>query len=244
MKKLLLFCFPYAGGSATVYDKWKTLLEPGIELCNVELAGKGRRVEEPLYDSVEEMVEDVYRLVAPRLTEAPYALFGHSMGSLVAYELAKRLQKAGKPAPVHVFFSGRSAPHLRSTPSDLHVPYRELSHEAFREKVMPLGGTSEELFEQPELMDILLPVLKNDFELAKATGCSRQVHRFDFDISVFAGKEELLTPEEIVGWKAYTNKMCSVYFFQGGHFFVNEVFEDVVKVINEMLAKRICEYTT
>ena len=91
MKKIKLFCFPYAGGSAAAYNKWRQYLDKHIELRPVELAGRGRRIYDPLYQSIEEAVDDVYQLISPELAKGPYAFFGHSMGGIIAYELAYKI---------------------------------------------------------------------------------------------------------------------------------------------------------
>src|SRR5215831_8066939 len=113
MGKILLFCFPYAGGSAAVFNKWNQYLDPNIELVPVELAGRGRRIHEALYKDVAAITEDVFNIVNEKIAGAPYALFGHSLGSMIAYELGQKIRDLCLLPPIHIFFSGRSAPHLK-----------------------------------------------------------------------------------------------------------------------------------
>src|SRR6185369_7818116 len=111
MSKIKLFCLPYAGGSSMVFHKWKKYLNSEIELRAIELAGRGRRIHESMYQDRAEAVEDVFQLIKDEIRQSPYALLGHSMGSLIAYEVAQKIRANKLPEPLHVFFSGSSAPH-------------------------------------------------------------------------------------------------------------------------------------
>src|SRR3989337_1522600 len=112
MNTIKLFCFPYAGGSATAFNNWKRYLSPSIKLLPVELRGRGRRVHEPLYRDMIDAVEDVFNIVSPEIGDCPYAFFGHSMGGSIAYNVAQMIQRANLPSPAHIFFSARKAPHI------------------------------------------------------------------------------------------------------------------------------------
>jgi surfactin synthase thioesterase subunit len=112
MKKIRLFCLPYAGGSSMVYSKWKDDLDRCIHLRPLELAGRGKRISEPYYQSAEEAAEDVLQMIRFELADLPYAFYGHSMGALFAYLTTQKIRKMRYPGPVHIFFSGRVAPHI------------------------------------------------------------------------------------------------------------------------------------
>ena len=112
MSAILLFCFPYAGGSSAVYNQWqKCLHKTNIHLKPIELAGRGGRIAEPLYANVELLIDDVFKKIAKDITEGPFAFFGHSMGAMIAYELYQKLRIQAVQLPSYVFFSGRKAPH-------------------------------------------------------------------------------------------------------------------------------------
>lgn len=234
MKKLKLFCFPYAGGSVAVYNRWKKYLEKRIELAPVELAGRGRRIYDPLYDSIGEAVEDVYGMINSQLDERPYSFFGHSMGGVIAYELAWKLKKLKRPQPVHIFFAGCGAPHV---PAEDDRPIHQLPEQEFKKEILELGGTPAEFFEHPELLDVLLPMIRSDFKISEnyAFGEGREIEPLDYDVSVFIGKQEEVTAEHVHGWKDHTTGVCTIYYFEGDHFFINHQMERVVKIVNRTL---------
>jgi surfactin synthase thioesterase subunit len=233
MLKLKLFCFPYAGGSAVIYNNWRKYLSPSIELMPIELAGRGKRYNDLLYNSINEAVEDVFNTIKVDITNHSYAFYGHSMGALLAYELARKIKLMKMPEPKHVFFSGRGAPHVKN---EKDKKYHLMDNEEFKEEVIKLGGTPPEFFEHKELIDFMLPMLKNDFRLADVTFCDREIEAFDFDISVFLGKDEdEINSEQIDGWKNHTNGLCSIYHFNGGHFFILDEIRHIVELINKTL---------
>ena len=104
MSKIKLFCFPYAGGSAAVYNRWKEYLNPEIELRPVELSGRGERMDEPLYTNMEDLIEDVFQLLEGEFEESEYALLGHSMGAMIIYELSRKIIDNNLKLPLHIFF--------------------------------------------------------------------------------------------------------------------------------------------
>jgi surfactin synthase thioesterase subunit len=232
LDKIKLFCFPYAGGSSVVFNKWKQYLEPNIELIPIELAGRGKRINEALYKDVSELIEDVYKLVCKEINDSPYVLFGHSMGGMIAYQLGQKLKENNYRAPLHIFFSGKEAPHLKKNDE---IIYHLLDEDEFKKEVIKLGGTPPEFFEYPELMELLLPLLKNDFKLAETEIHNGQINPFDCNITVLLGKEEDLTSEECDGWKKHTKKKCTIHYFEGGHFFLHDETEQITWMINNTL---------
>ena len=232
MVKSKLFCFPYAGGSAAVFSKWRKFLDPAIELCPIELAGRGRRIHVPLYKDDIELVEDVFRQIEPEIGRIPYVFFGHSMGSMIAYKLAQKIKKTALPGPLHVFFSGRRAPHVKRKEEKI---YHLMNEEDFRREVLELGGTPEEFFQHPELLDLFLPMLKNDFKLAELEDHPGEIDPLNMRISVFLGKSDDLSPEQCNGWKLHSEQLCSIHYFEGGHFFLHEKMEEMLKMINMTL---------
>jgi medium-chain acyl-[acyl-carrier-protein] hydrolase len=234
MTKTTLFCFPYAGGSATIFHKWKQYLHPGIELAPVELAGRGKRMQEAHYRDIAEAVDDIFVRVKDRISQSPYALFGHSLGSSICYELADKIRRQGLPAPKHLFFSGWSAPHARR---EKEKKYHLMNDYDFRREVLELGGTPPEFFEHAELLQIFLPLLKNDFRLSETLEYSGTADPFEESITVFLGKDDELTAEQCDGWKRYSKGLCSIHYFEGGHFFLLDETEQIVNIINNNLLK-------
>ncbi|MBL4705921.1 MAG: thioesterase [Flavobacteriales bacterium] len=237
MSKVKLFCLPYAGGSATIYNNWTRFLGPGVELIPIELAGRGRRSGDPLYQDVPEAVDDIYAKVVNQILDGqPYAFFGHSMGAMLAYEVIQKIKRNHLPEPIHAFFSGRGAPHLKSNREKM---YHELNNDDFKKEIMNLGGTPKEFFDYPELLDYLLPILKNDFKISETNVLNEKITPLNCEITAFIGKEEdQIQPENAQGWMHHTSKLCSIYFFNGGHFFINDQYEKMTDIISKQLVSK------
>ena len=228
--KVKLFCLPYAGGSSAIYYSWKKHLVPEIELVPLELAGRGSRIHETLYNDRAEAVEDVLRLIKGDIHTSPYLLFGHSMGALISYELVQRIRESNLPPPMHIFFSGTSAPHLKDEEKKYHL----MDEEDFKQQVLELGGTPPEFFESPELLELFLPLLKNDFRLAETDIPRGEINPLDQNITVFQGKEDDLSTQQCEEWRRHTHGRCRLHYFEGGHFFLNEETEQITRIINEI----------
>ncbi|UXE67969.1 MAG: thioesterase [Chryseotalea sp. WA131a] len=228
-----IFCIPYAGGSAQLFNLWRKHLNPGFELVPVELAGRGTRMKEPLYEHRFKAVEDILKIIEKDLRQSPYVLYGHSLGAFLAYELAQRIVSSGLPEPDHLFVSGCGAPHLK----DPNKRYHLLSDQDFKHKLISFGGTPREFFDHPEIVDIYLPVLKNDFRLAETDLPGKEIRPLTTDITVMLGTEEELTLEQCFGWRKHTRGKCDLKFFEGGHFFINDNLEKIIGLIHTALDK-------
>lgn len=218
-----------------MFNNWKKYLDRDIELRALELSGRGKRIYDPLYENIEEAVEDVYKMIDHELNLAPFGFFGHSMGCIIAYELAQKLRKMGRHAPSFVFFAGRGAPHM-PRPEDKELCHT-LPQDEFKEKILEMGGTSPEFFEHEELLQVLMPMLRQDFQIAETYSGSGEIHPLDYDINVMIGKEEDITAELAHGWKDHTRKMCTLYYIEGGHFFLNENTQRVVDIVNRTVRR-------
>lgn len=203
----------------------------------MELAGRGRRIHEALNKDTDEMVEDVFMQVKNHIRQGPYALFGHSLGSIMAFMLAQKIMAHGLPEPVHVFFSGQSAPHLKKYDKKYHL----MNDADFRREVLALGGTPPEFFQHPELLELFLPLLKNDFKMAETELDVRRSRPLNCDISVLIGKDDDLTREQCDGWKIHTHQRCNIHYFDGGHFFLHSKTADIARLINDTIRKQLQE---
>ncbi|NJD03457.1 MAG: thioesterase [Ruminiclostridium sp.] len=228
-----LFCFPYAGGSSISYKKWKKYLHLSIDLCPVELAGRGNRTKEPCYNNLDETLDDVFNLVKMQIRNSRYALFGHSMGSLIAYELSHKIIKSGYGKPMHLFISGRQAPQTRKESKSMCT----LPDEEFKKEIIKLGGTSSNFFEHKELTDIFLPLLKADYKIVESYVYAEKNKKLDCGITVFNGEEDDMALEDIYGWREHTKNELNIYNFKGGHFFINDNAEQIVNIINQTFTK-------
>jgi medium-chain acyl-[acyl-carrier-protein] hydrolase len=224
--ELRLFCFPYAGGSALVYRQWQHVLPATIEICPVQLPGRGARLHEPPFKSLGPLVESIARALFPYV-DKPFAFFGHSMGAIIIYELARLLRAEGHKGPEHLFVSGRRAPHLESR----EPPLFNLPDAEFFQELRRLGGTPTEVLEHPELMQIMEPLLRADFSVAE-----NYVHSegepLDCPITVFGGlQDEFTNRDDLEGWRRHTSAPCTIRMFNGGHFFLNTAQPLLLRVL-------------
>lgn len=232
MNKLKLFCFPYAGGSAVIFKKWKPHLNPSIELRPIELAGRGKRMHDPFYNDINEATDDIFNQIHKELTELPYAFLGHSLGALIVYQLARKINETSITKPVHLFFSGRGAPHVgRKDEKKYHL----MNSEDFKKEVINLGGTPPEFFNHPELLELFLPLLKNDFKIAEQFVHQGEIEALKQNMTVFLGREEDLIPEQRDEWEKHTTGTCSIHNFDGGHFFLHDEIMSITNIINQTL---------
>lgn len=227
-----LFCFPYAGGSSVIFNQWKNCIRSDIEIRAIELAGRGKRIHETHYSDFNEVIEDVFSIIIDEIKSDDYVFFGHSMGAKIAYELSHRILEKGYKGPEHIFFSGRGAPYIKGKDEK---EYHKLPDEEFKKEIIKLGGTPKEFFEHSELLEVFLPLLKNDFRMAERDIVGKEIILLPCNITVFLGKEEELTPEQIDSWKNYTSENCTIHYFNGGHFFINEKVEEVIGKINNTI---------
>ena len=233
MERITLFCFPYAGGSAASYAKWYSLFPENIKIVPVEISGRGCRMNDPLLYRISDVVDDAYSQIKNDIKNTNYAIFGHSMGSIVAFEIANKIFDLNESGiPKHVFFSGRNAPFIRSK----NIIY-DLPEDEFRNEILNIGGTSELIFKEKSLRSVFLPILRADFEAIDTYEC-KNFKKLNTNISVFYSKEDKLCYKEgIEGWKTLTEKSCKFYDFKGDHFFIDRQINSVVSTIVDILNK-------
>lgn len=227
-----LLCFPFAGAGTLAFRAWPYNLPDSIEVCAVQLPGREKRLDEKPYTDVATLVADLVAVLPPFL-ERPYALFGHSMGALIAFELARELARRSLPGPQHFFISGRRAPQFPDADL-LHA----LDDEAFRAGLKRFKGMSEKLFTNDKLMSFFLPTLRADFTLFE-THRLEPAEPLSCPISIFGGRDDVeATPELLSGWREHTTGGSSMQLFPGDHFFLRGSQEEVLAAIAEKLAQR------
>jgi len=233
MKPIKLFSIPYSGGTAEVYWKWRKFLSNHIELCPVEIAGRGKRICEPLPDRFEDVVEDLASSILEQLKpNDTYAIYGHSMGSLLAFETYYKLMEKGCHAPMHMFFSGRKAP--QSTHESEKIFCHDLPDEHFLHVVMGYGGNTKEIIQNEELLQIFLPILRADFKITELYEHQEKNEKIACDITVINGtNDRSIMNFDMNDWKFYAGKQCNIKKVMGGHFFITEdSMQYVVDIIN------------
>lgn len=214
---LRLFCFPYGGGAARAYRPWRQTLPPEIDICAIQLPGRGNRLREPPLTKMAMAVELVGKEIVS-LLDRPYAFFGHSMGAILAFEVARLLRRGGHQGPTHLFVSGHKAAQIPKTePFTYNLPDAE-----FIEELQRLNGTPTEVLEYPDMMQIMLPLLRADFESIQ-TYLYRHEPPLDCPITALGG---LLDPdisrETLEPWREQTTAAFNLQMFPGDHFFLHK----------------------
>lgn len=229
--RLRLFCFPYAGGSATVYHQWAAAVPADIELLPVQYPGRATRLNEAPCTALVPLLDDIEQAILS-LLDRPFAFFGHSMGATVAFELSRRLHAAGKPVPVHLFLSGRNAPQLPATRQPIHA----LPENEFIDAMRNMNGTPAEILEHRELMEMMMPIIRADFQTLE-TWQHQTEPLIDIPMSVFGGIADDAVPlENLDAWSACTSGKMKRHVFPGDHFFLHQQYPAMLNIITRALA--------
>lgn len=222
-----LFCFPFAGGGASVFRKWAGHFGDDIEVRAIQMPGRECRMPETPLTDIADVVRMLATDIAP-LLDRPYAFFGHSMGSLVSYSLARELRAAGAPMPMHMFVSGRRAPHLPRERRALHdLPRADLLEELGR-----LEGTPAAVLENEELLELFLPLLRADFKINE-TYAYAPAAPLPCGATVMGGLSDVAASRaQLEAWREHFDGKVDVSMFPGGHFFIDDA--------RAQIADRIC----
>jgi len=235
--RVRMFCFPYAGGGASAYRGWAGPLPSDVEVCPVQLPGREGRLRDAPFDHPEPLVQAMADALQPYFQGLPFVFFGHSMGAMLGFELARELRRRGQALPLHLFVSGRRAPQV---PDD-EEPIHELPEAEFIEKIRELNGTPEEVLQHTELMKLLIPVLRADFSVNE-TYVYREEEPLDIGISCFGGLgDKEVTRDEAAAWKEHTRGRFRLRMLPGDHFFIHGnrdmVLEALARDLMEVLAQ-------
>jgi medium-chain acyl-[acyl-carrier-protein] hydrolase len=211
-----LFCFPYAGGGASVFRDWAGRLPGHVEVCPVQLPGRETRFREPAFTRLAPLVEALAKSLPPKL-DRPFAFFGHSMGALVAFELGRRLQRDHGLQPTRLFVSGCAAPQSRAPGKTIHA----LPTAEFREELHRLNGTPAAILDNDELMELLLPTLRADCSLCETyTYVAGPI--LTFPITALGGLgDDTVSRQDLDAWGEQTTGPFRLLLLPGDHFFLN-----------------------
>ena len=232
---MILFCLPYAGGSELIYYDWQKYLDSSFKLEPIELKGRGSRYDEGFYESFDEAVNDIFLKMRDRIVQHKYAVFGHSLGSLFAYELYYKICEENLPKPQHIFFSGDVPPSIRREDKELH----KLSDDEFMKEIIDLGGTPRELLENDELLQFVIPILRRDIKINESYVYKEREAKIECDVTVFSGKEEDITLLELLEWKNHCAQRFRIQMMEGNHFFINNNAPNIMRIINSELNKHV-----
>ncbi|MFY9074805.1 thioesterase domain-containing protein [Malaciobacter mytili] len=226
---LRLFCLPYAGGSASIYRLWQQKMPENIQVCKIQLPGRENRINEQAIDSMEVLIQILVKQLLSYF-DKPFVLFGHSMGAMIVYELARYLTNYTSYTPLHIFVSACRTPNIAELKTTYHLPNDE-----FINSLRQRGGTNEILLNNKEYMQMIEPTLRADLKLIE------QWHHNDIDklncpITIFGGlNDTLVSPFILKQWRQYTNNVFKLKLFKGGHFFINDPSVNIASIVANTL---------
>jgi medium-chain acyl-[acyl-carrier-protein] hydrolase len=233
--QLRLFCFPYAGGSASIFRTWVNDLPPDLEVCPVQLPGRENRLMEPPFTRLSSLVQVLAQALFPYL-DIPFAFFGHSMGALIGFELARELRRQNRPGPRHLFVSAHRAPQIPPRRPPIH----QLAEAAFKAELDGLHGTPQEVLQSAELMQLLLPLLRADFAVSETYIYSPEAP-LNCSISAYGGlQDKEVSYHDLEKWRDQTHHSFTLRMLPGNHFFVHSaqalllqaVFQDLTTLLH------------
>jgi medium-chain acyl-[acyl-carrier-protein] hydrolase len=227
-----LFCVPYAGGGVQAFRGWSRGLPDWIDLELVALPGRGRRLREPPLRRIAGLAAGLVGAIEDHV-RAPVALFGHSMGALVAFEAARSLEDRGLEVE-RLFVAACAAPHrLPAGP-----PLRDLPDDEFVEALARLRGIPDRLMEEPEVLRMALPALRADIEAAETYRADAGA-RVDCPVVAFGGEDDRAVARgDLEAWSAHTSGSFDMRLLAGGHFFLQTSRSALVRAVAEELESR------
>ncbi|MFE8599304.1 thioesterase domain-containing protein [Archangium violaceum] len=226
--RLRVFCFPFAGGGASVYNGWGSSLPAGVELVSVQLPGRERRIMEAPFRQIPPLLDALEPVLAP-LLDKPFVFFGYSMGTRVALALTQRWQSRGAPLPLGMVVAAAGAPHRARESRD------DLNDAAFIELLRKYEGTPAEVFAHKELLDMVMPMLRADFSIADSVLPALPVR---CPITAFGSHTDSHVPmPELERWSELTTSDFRSRHFPGTHFFLRTAREQLLAALREELVR-------
>lgn len=228
--RLRLFCFPYAGSGASIFRTWPDGLPSDVEVCPVQFPGRGTRLMETPFTELSPLVEALAQALVP-LLDKPFAFFGHSLGALVGFELARQLRRQSGVQPVHLFVSADRAPQIPHRDRPIHA----LPEGEFLVELRRLNGIPGKVLEEAELMQIMLPILRADFAVYETYVYTTELP-LGCPISAFGGlQDHRVSRGDLEAWRGQTSASFSLRMFPGDHFFLNTAQSLLLEALSQEL---------
>jgi medium-chain acyl-[acyl-carrier-protein] hydrolase len=226
--RIRLFCFPYAGAGSSLFNSWSRWLLPEIELYLVNLPGRDARIRETPYLKLKPMVDPLTQGLLPYL-DKPFIFFGHSMGSLICFEVARELRRLGKAQPLHLFVSGRQPPHIPDTHPNLHG----LSEEEFLKTTQKFyGALPEIILQEPDMVNLFLSMMRADITMIETYEYEHEAP-LDCSITAYGGLQDpSIDMPSLNAWKDQTAAGFKLKMFPGEHFFIQTARPAVLQELN------------
>ena len=233
--RIRLFCFPYAGSSSIIYRNWVSYFPESVEVCLIQLPARGVRIHESPIQEFSVLIEAITKALVPFLQQ-PFAFFGHSLGSLVAFEVLHRLRTEYSLHPIHLFVSACTAPaYIRN-----QKVLSQLSNHELIAELRQLQGTPDELLDHEEIMSVLLPIVRSDFALYESYESyysDRQNRKLlECQVTVLGGTEDsTVDMMKLPAWQEETYEPITLSLIPGNHFFLHSAKALVLECLAEKL---------
>jgi len=233
--RIKLILFHHAGGSVSFYNSWPSLFSKHFDLIGVQLPGREDRFAEPFIGEMSQLIDTLTSDIIPELNE-PFVLFGHSLGGIISYELARRLEMEGF-SPSHLFISSIRSPYCFYNSDHCFSNYVDLTDSELQQKLKQYGATPEDVFQEPELLKLVINILRNDYKIL----CNYTFYehkKLTCPVSVFYGDEDHEVNEKnLVSWSQVTNGVTKIYRYAGGHFYFKNNLQKLVNLIEHEVTR-------
>ena len=227
-----LFCFPFAGGAASHYRTWPDSLPAEVEVLAIQPPGRERRIAEPPFSNLKELIQSLTPAILPYL-DKPFAFFGHSLGAITAFDLARELRRKQTAEPFCLFASSRYAPHLEKPALSM----TDLPDPEFIDKLRVYGGTPDEILNNPEIRALFLPVLRADFRMNEKYAFVPE-EPLGCPISASGGVDDHLIPQSTIEeWKGHTRNSFILRMYPGNHFYLNTARDRLISAVAQDLLR-------
>ncbi|REG91602.1 thioesterase II family protein [Flavobacterium aquicola] len=231
-----VIALPFAGGNKYSFNGIEKHVPKKIDWITLELPGRGSRFKESLLDRIDHMVDDLLSQMIPHIHDENYIIYGHSLGTLLGYELAKKITEKKMNKPMALFFTGRGAPGFNRFDNKKSI----LPSPLFWEEVNKIGGLPKEILECKELLDLYYPIMISDFKAIEDYDYLPMEVPFTFPIHIFMGKDEIGIGNEktslsgMKAWQTETSDNCTFELLEGDHFFIFKHAESIAKRISQI----------
>lgn len=225
-----LFCFPYAGGGASIFRNWQDMFDE-VEVYPVQYPGRENRIMEKSISNMKVLVDEIYNELKNIIEECPFVMFGHSLGTKVVYELALKIYDEKKIWPKGIVVSGGKAPNLIEK-----NPICNLEDEKFiKELVKRYSSIPDEIAQNIELMNVFLPTLRADFFMDEKY-INKKTNKIGCPVMGLIGTDDTeMTLDDLKKWGDLTNKNFYYKYIRGKHMFINENRNEVISAINDFI---------
>lgn len=229
--RLRLFCLPCAGGTTSAYSTWSNNLPADVEVCLVQLPGRGSRLMEQPFTRFSSLIQTLMPILRPYLN-IPFAFFGHSMGAVLGFEIARQLRSWDNPSPIHLFACSCAAPQALNFNPPIHI----LPEAAFvAELRRRYNAIPQPILENNELMQLFLPCLRADFAMLETYVYTTE-SPLDCPISVFGGLQDgAVSANGLEAWRNQTSSPFTLQMFSGDHFFLHNPKSRFLQSLSQQL---------